>query len=198
MRTNVVLDESLVEKAKALTGIKTTRAVIDEALRYLIHRDEPNQVRGLRGPVPREGDQAMFRETPAAIYDFSSSSPASSLVIDPQLFSRVEQAAIEHQIGLDRLFTDAIRRYLWELDRRRISEESQVYKRRYAELKALYLGQFIALRGGQVVDHDPDVSVLRERVRQRFGRRPVMITLVEEVVERSLVWRGFQVETPTR
>jgi Arc/MetJ family transcription regulator len=36
MRTNVVLDEALVEKAKALTGIKTTRAVIDEALRVLI------------------------------------------------------------------------------------------------------------------------------------------------------------------
>ena len=33
MRTNVILDEAIVEQAKALTGIKTTRGVIDEASR---------------------------------------------------------------------------------------------------------------------------------------------------------------------
>ena len=49
MRTNVVLDESLVEKAKALTGIKTTRVVLDEALRLLTQLREQGQVRDLRG-----------------------------------------------------------------------------------------------------------------------------------------------------
>ncbi len=51
MRTNVVLDESLVEKAKALTGIKTTRAVVDEALRVLIQLREQSQVRDLARPA---------------------------------------------------------------------------------------------------------------------------------------------------
>jgi hypothetical protein len=198
MRTNVVLDESLVEEAKALTGIKTTRAVIDEALRLLIQRREPYPVRELRGPVPREDDQAVLREAPTAIYEVSSTEPVLHLIIEPQLYSRVEQAASQYQVGVDRIFTDAVRRYLWELDRRRISEESQLYQRCYAELKTQYPGQYIAMHGGQVVDHDPDVTVLRERIRQRFGRRPVMITLVEEVAERSLVRRGFQAEAPAR
>ena len=48
---------------------------------------------------------------------------------------------------------------------------------------------------GQVVDHGPDVVVLRQRVRQRFGRKPVMITLVEEVAERPLARHGFRTET---
>ncbi len=195
MRTNVVLDESLVERAKALTGIKTTRAVIDEALRLLIQQHEQNQVHKLRDLILQEGDQSVLREVPAAIYEVSSASPTSHWVIDPQLYSRLEQAASEQQIGVDRIFTDAIRRYLWELDRRKISEESQVYRQRHAELQAQYLGEYIAMLDGQVLDHDMNVTALRQRVRQRFGRRPVMITLVEEVVERPLVRRGFQQET---
>jgi hypothetical protein len=36
--------------------------------------------------------------------------------------------------------------------------------------------------------------MLRRRIRQRFGRKPVMMTLVEEAVERPLVRHGFCVE----
>ena len=195
MRADVILDDALVEKAKALTGIKTTRAVIDEALRLLTQLREQSQVRDLRGQIPWEGDLAILREARVGAYDVSSAGAAPYLVIEPQLYSRIEQAAGEHKIGIDRILTDALRRYLWELDRRKISEESQVYQQRHTELKAQYLGQFIAMHGGQVVDHDPDVTVLRQRVRQCFGRKPVMVTLVEEVAERPLIRRGFQQET---
>ena len=83
----------------------------------------------------------------------------------------------------------------WELDRRKISEESQTYQQRHAELKAQYLGQYIAMHNGEVVDHDMDVTVLRQRVHQRLGRKPVMITMVEENAERPLVRHGFRLET---
>ena len=62
MRTNVVLDESLVERAKQLTGIKTTRAVIEEALRFLIQMQEQGEVRALRGRLHWEGDLDASRE----------------------------------------------------------------------------------------------------------------------------------------
>lgn len=68
MRTNVILDETLVQQAKALTGIKTTRAVIDEALRLLIQLREQTQVRELRGKLFWEGDLAMLRETRSVEY----------------------------------------------------------------------------------------------------------------------------------
>jgi hypothetical protein len=51
------------------------------------------------------------------------------------------------------------------------------------------------MHNGEVVDHDMDVTVLRQRVRQRLGRKPVMITMVEEDAERPLVWHGFCLET---
>ena len=195
MRTNVVLDESLVEKAKALTGIKTTRAVVDEALRVLIQLREQSQVRDLRGQLYSEGDLALIRESSSTAYDVTPDALAPRLVIEPQLYTRVAQAADEHKIDIDRLLTEAIRRYLWELDRRKISEESLAYQQRHAELKAQYLGQYIAMCDGQVVDHDTDVIVLRQRVRLRFGRKPVMITRVEEIAERPLARHGFRTET---
>ncbi len=62
MRTNVVLDKNLVERAKQLTGIKTTRAVLYEALETLIRLREQGDVRALRGKLRWEGDLAAMRE----------------------------------------------------------------------------------------------------------------------------------------
>jgi Arc/MetJ family transcription regulator len=56
MRTNIVLDDVLVERALTLTGMKTKRAVIDEALRTLILLHEQEEVRQLRGQLHWEGD----------------------------------------------------------------------------------------------------------------------------------------------
>lgn len=60
-RTNVVLDQDLVEEALALTGLKTKRAVIEEALRVLTTLRRQEQVRALRGQLTWEGDLAALR-----------------------------------------------------------------------------------------------------------------------------------------
>jgi Arc/MetJ family transcription regulator len=75
MRTNVVLDETLVEEAKALTGIKTTRGVIDEALRVLIRLRQQSAVKDLRGRLHWEGDLAALRESRADDYDVTGERP---------------------------------------------------------------------------------------------------------------------------
>lgn len=49
MATNLDLDESLVARAMELTGIRTKRAVVEEALRTLIRMNEQREVRDLRG-----------------------------------------------------------------------------------------------------------------------------------------------------
>ena len=78
MRTNVVLDETLVEQAKLLTGIKTTRGVIDEALRLLIQLREQSQVGELRGRLRWEGDLAALREGRTNAYVVTAEGPASN------------------------------------------------------------------------------------------------------------------------
>lgn len=62
MRTNVVLEDSLLEKAINLTGYKTKREVIEESLRLLIRLYEQEDVRSLRGKLCWEGDLSALRE----------------------------------------------------------------------------------------------------------------------------------------
>ena len=56
MRTNIILDDKLVQRAQKLTGIKTKREVVQEALRTLILLREQTELRGLRGKLSWEGD----------------------------------------------------------------------------------------------------------------------------------------------
>ena len=56
MRTNIVLDDKLINRAQKLTGIKTKREVVHEALRLLILLNEQGEVRSLRGKVSWDGN----------------------------------------------------------------------------------------------------------------------------------------------
>ena len=56
MRTNIDLDDELIDKAQRLTGIKTKKGVIQEALITLIRLQEQSQVRSLRGKLRWEGN----------------------------------------------------------------------------------------------------------------------------------------------
>jgi hypothetical protein len=121
-----------------------------------------------------------------------------TITIEPELYQRIEKAALTQQSDIVVLLHKAVRHYLWELDRRKISEESKIYRHRHAELKEQYLDQYIAMHEGQIVDHDANFSVLRQRIRQKFGPAPIMITLVEDTPERVLTRHGFQLETSSQ
>jgi Arc/MetJ family transcription regulator len=62
-RTNVVLDEDLVHEAKKVSGKRTTRAVLDYALRELVRRKRLCEFRRLRGKIHWEGDLEEMRRT---------------------------------------------------------------------------------------------------------------------------------------
>jgi Arc/MetJ family transcription regulator len=62
MRTNILIDDELINRARRLTGIKTKREVIHEALRTLIQLREQSEVRALRGKLHWEGDLNHLRE----------------------------------------------------------------------------------------------------------------------------------------
>jgi len=63
VRTNVVLDDALVRKAMRLTGIRTKREVIAEALRTLVRfREQGRAIERLRGAIDWDGDLAEMRK----------------------------------------------------------------------------------------------------------------------------------------
>ncbi|MCL4385094.1 MAG: type II toxin-antitoxin system VapB family antitoxin [Actinobacteria bacterium] len=55
MRTNIVLDDKLVEKGMAITGIKTKKELVNYALKSLIDRKKMYEILSLKGKVNWEG-----------------------------------------------------------------------------------------------------------------------------------------------
>ena len=60
-RTNVVLDEVLVGRVKRATGLRTTRGVLDHALREVLRHGRQRQILKLRGQVHWSGDLDAMR-----------------------------------------------------------------------------------------------------------------------------------------
>lgn len=67
MRTNIVLDDQLVEEATRLSGIKTKKDLVHEALRVLISTRKRKNLLDLRGQIefaPRYDYKALRTDEP--------------------------------------------------------------------------------------------------------------------------------------
>lgn len=63
-RTNIEIDDELIEKALDLTGAHTKREVVDLALRRLVERGSLySAIRRLRGKLEWEGNIAASRSS---------------------------------------------------------------------------------------------------------------------------------------
>jgi Arc/MetJ family transcription regulator len=60
-RTNVVLDEKLVNDCIKATGIKTQKALIDHALRELLRHEKQIKLLELKGKINWEGNLDDWR-----------------------------------------------------------------------------------------------------------------------------------------
>jgi Arc/MetJ family transcription regulator len=61
-RTNVLLDDKIVEECLKATGIKTRRALIDHALRELLRHESQTKILELKGKVHWEGNLNEWRQ----------------------------------------------------------------------------------------------------------------------------------------
>jgi Arc/MetJ family transcription regulator len=61
-RTNVVLDDNLVEQCQNATGIKTKKSLIDFALHEVLRHENQKKLLELKGNVDWEGDLAAWRK----------------------------------------------------------------------------------------------------------------------------------------
>jgi len=61
-RTNIVIDEKLLEAGLKATGLKTRKSLIDYALRDLLRRKSLKKILQLRGKVEWEGSLSTMRK----------------------------------------------------------------------------------------------------------------------------------------
>ena len=62
-RTNIELDEGKIKELKKITGMKTSKAIIDYALKELIRKNNQRRVLGLKGKIKWEGNLETMRMT---------------------------------------------------------------------------------------------------------------------------------------
>lgn len=61
MRTNIVIDDALMEEALKATGLKTKKDVVEQGLKLLVKRKKQQSIRSLRGKVTWDGDLDEMR-----------------------------------------------------------------------------------------------------------------------------------------
>jgi len=61
MRTNIVIDDELMEQVLQATGIKTKRHAVEEGLRLLLQIKKQEKIRSLRGKIHWSGDLDEMR-----------------------------------------------------------------------------------------------------------------------------------------
>lgn len=61
MRTNIVLDDAVMETALKLGGYRTKKATIENALRLFIQIKGQQKIKGLKGKITWEGNLDEMR-----------------------------------------------------------------------------------------------------------------------------------------
>ena len=61
MRTNIVIDDELMNEAMTLSQLKTKKAVVETGLKLLIQIKKQERIKGLRGKLKWEGDLDAMR-----------------------------------------------------------------------------------------------------------------------------------------
>ena len=63
MRTNIVIDDKLMQDTLKATGLRTKREVVELGLRTLLRLGRQSEIRRLRGKLAWDGDlEAMRRD----------------------------------------------------------------------------------------------------------------------------------------
>jgi Arc/MetJ family transcription regulator len=61
MRTNIVIDDSLMAEALRVTGARSKREVVELGLKTLVQLKRQERIRGLRGKLRWTGDLEAMR-----------------------------------------------------------------------------------------------------------------------------------------
>lgn len=119
-----------------------------------------------------------------------------TIVLPDEVYQRVRSLAKQSQKDVVALVTekvvDSFAGYTFpaDPDRPKMLKERAAYEILHPSLVSDYLGQYVAIFQGELVDSDQDVTQLNERVRTKFPDAVILITKVEAEPIRTLYFRS--------
>lgn len=114
----------------------------------------------------------------------SEQAPVAAGVLPQDLAESLASAADQMETSVEAVIQEAIRQYLATRRREQLEQEIAAYKAMHARLWQELRGMWVAIHGGELVDQDRDKTALYRRIRDRFGRIPVLMREVKaEAIE---------------
>ena len=111
----------------------------------------------------------------------------TTLTIPQQLYERVQHIAQRQQRNVDDVAREALEQIVshWELSS--VSQEKEREKEAFRQLHAAlleeYAGEYAAISGGKLVDHDADRAALFARIEKQYPNQFVLIRPVRSEPE---------------
>lgn len=121
--------------------------------------------------------------------------PEITVKIPQQVYQRAERIAWQKQQAVTDVIAEALKFVEAILSQKNPEEilmewEEAAYQIMHAELMARYAGKYVAIHGGQVVDHDESEIALLQRLDERYPAQVVLMRRVEPLPEPDLHFRS--------
>ena len=113
-----------------------------------------------------------------------------TVTLKPELAEQITHFTNGSQSTIDTFVDQAVREHLHEMARQKIRAETQAFEQQREILVETYLGQYVAIHDGQIIDHDPNLLALHLRIFERLGDVAVLLKKVTTEPERDLVVRS--------
>lgn len=106
-----------------------------------------------------------------------------TVTITDDVYTQASLLAQQSQRSLEMVLSESLTRtfqpFAVHPQRELMQREVAAYERQHESLIEDYLGAYVAMHQGQVVDHDVDEIKLAKRIRKQFGGSIVLIRKVE-------------------
>jgi hypothetical protein len=116
--------------------------------------------------------------------------------LSPELIEEVREVTAGKETSVEAFVSMAVRERLERLWDEKLKAEALAFEKAHPKLAKRYLGKYVAMRDGKVVEVDQDFEKLFLRVQARFGNTPILIRQVTVRPEVELRGPSPRLETP--
>ena len=97
------------------------------------------------------------------------------LIVEEPLASQIVKEAKNQDLTVDEFLKQAVYEIRSRARRKKINAETNWWESVNKATRKKYEGEFVAIHEQQVIDHDADEDILRDRIRKTYGNTPVPI-----------------------
>lgn len=114
-----------------------------------------------------------------------------TVTLPDELYRQVETVARQARRSVPDVVADVLAQAFPAVyvspQRQQMEHEQQAYERLHGDLVRQYEGQYVAIHGGQLIDHDPDQSALVRRLDAHYPNEVVHVRQVSSEVEEPVL-----------